>query len=213
MTPLNLAAMSAKLAFGELQMVRAFRAGAQLQLAQEELKLAERRLESDDDPQYADFLADQYTIAQEIHELSEELAVVAAYRVLELNVKREARWLDKAYTHFAWPSFTKLLASKTGIALNSLNGSDAINELRLLNNAIKHEGKVTEDLAKYSSWVIGERVHPLDAAFERLSPAIPPFIEALARAVLPEKLGGNRPNEDVFPPKPTSSSAPPNEEL
>ena len=83
----------------------------------------------------------------------------------------------------------------------TLDHADAADELRLLNNAIKHDGKVTKDLAKYVGWNTGSRVHPLGAAYERLAPAIPLFISDLAHAVLPKKLGGNRPDEDVFPPK------------
>lgn len=201
MGPVNLAAMSANVARAELEMVRAFRASTATQFAWERLGLTKATVEGDSDSQYEDFLADQYVVAEEIHELSEELAVVAAYRVVELNAKRLAFWLDKTYQQFYWPSFSRLLVAKAKVGISALDGASSVDELRLLNNAIKHEGKVTEELAHYPGWTLGERVHPVGPAFERLSPAVPIFVEALARAILPVKLGGNRPDSDVFPPK------------
>ena len=180
-------------------MVIAFRRSADLTYARERLRLLQLSTDATVGTAYQDFLDSQFTIAEEIAELSQELAVVAAYRVLELNAKRLTRWLDKTYSHFTWPSFARLLRAKTKVDLMSLDHAHAANEPRLLNNAIKHDGKVTKELSKYPDWKTGSRVHPLGESFERLAPVVPLFITDLAHAVLPRKLGGNRPNEEVFP--------------
>ncbi len=198
MSQLDFPAMSAKLVSAELEMVRAFRAASKLHFARERLRLEEAKVEGEDDSTYNDLLAGQYVIAEEILELSEELSIVAAYRVVELNTKRLTRWLDPTYTHFSWPSFAELLHARMKVDIRDLDGASAVDELRLLNNAIKHEAKVTDELAQYPGWTAGARVHPLGQSFKRLAPAVPRFVEALARVILPVKLGGIRPNEDVF---------------
>jgi hypothetical protein len=201
MSPLDYAALVAKLAQTELEMVRAFRASADAQFAEERLRLTRVAVEIGESDPYHDHLSDQYVVAEEILELAEELAIVAAYRVVELNAKRLARWVDKSYSHFSWPSFARLVRSKIKIQVDELDGAAAMDELRLLCNAIKHEGKVTDELARYAWWTAGARVHPLGPCFERLSPHVPTFINALGQAVLPVKLGGTRADEDVFAPK------------
>lgn len=198
MSPLNYPAMAGKMVLAELEMVRAFRATSAREFAEERLALTKASGNAAPaDAEYDDFLSDRYVLAEELFELAEELAIVGAYRVFELNAKRVARWLDKSYTNFNWPSFRDLLKTKARTKLSSLPSAASIDELRLLNNAIKHEGTVSAELARYPGWVKGARVHPLAPAFDRMTPAIPVFVEALARVCVPQKLGGTRPDPDV----------------
>jgi hypothetical protein len=57
----------------------------------------------------------------------------------------------------------------------------AVNELRLLNNAIKHAGRVTAELAKeYPRWKQGRNLTGVGAAYERLRRPVPSYIFRLA---------------------------------
>lgn len=59
----------------------------------------------------------------------------------------------------------------------------AIDELRLLNNCIKHEtySTVSRQLAnRFPRWKEGDNLESLDKAYKRLSPKIPAYIFRLA---------------------------------
>jgi hypothetical protein len=63
-----------------------------------------------------------------------------------------------------------------------LQGFPEINEIRLINNAIKHDGKVNRALAAYPGWVIGDELKNLDAAFSRLAPGAKLYMVSLCNA-------------------------------
>jgi hypothetical protein len=68
------------------------------------------------------------------------------------------------------------------VVLPSVPHFRAIDELRLLNNAIKHEGKVTKQLSqKYRRWCEGKKLEGLDQAYDRLRPKVPVYIFRLAQ--------------------------------
>jgi len=53
----------------------------------------------------------------------------------------------------------------------------AVNELRLLNNAVKHAGRVTAELAReYPRWKQGRKLTGVGAAYERLRRPVPSYI-------------------------------------
>ena len=53
----------------------------------------------------------------------------------------------------------------------------SFNEMRMLNNAVKHQGKVTDELSHdFPIWKLGEDLTGLDSAYERLKPEIAEFI-------------------------------------
>lgn len=195
----NLPASRRKLVELEMQLVAAFVATSNVSRRQAELDTTRLFVEQLEHHEGSERYGDRLLIIREIHELSQELAIVSAFRVAELNINRLSRWLSKTYTNYTWPSFSQLLVNRTGVSLLAIAGARGVDELRLLNNAVKHRGKVTQALAAYPNWVAGERLQRLDQALERLGPSIPVFIEDLAKNVLPVKLGGLRPNHDVFP--------------
>ena len=177
------------LAHAHIEMIRAFRGSTQLQFVQQELHFTQAAtLHTYLDGTDEQAISAQRVIAEEILELGEEFAIIAAYRVVEQHTKLLTRWIDKSYTRFAWPSFVKLLRARVDIDIATLDGVASVDELRLLNNAIKHDAHVTAELARYPGWTEGERVHPLAPTFERLAPQVPVFIAALGRAVIPAKL-------------------------
>src|SRR5579862_3064324 len=57
--------------------------------------------------------------------------------------------------------------------LRQLFGSQAINEVRLINNCIKHSGRVSRELSRcHPSWVESEELRGLGEAYQRLAPYV-----------------------------------------
>lgn len=81
----------------------------------------------------------------------------------------------------------KTRLQRDGIDLEAVPGFSAIDEVRLINNAIKHEGKVTAVLANYPGWTKGQELQNLGPAFERLAPRVPEYLENLGLAVIPDR--------------------------
>jgi len=70
-----------------------------------------------------------------------------------------------------------------GIDLASVPHHRAVDELRLLNNAIKHnDERVDEKLAQRypRRWRKGKKLSGLDKAYDRLRPKVPAYIFRLA---------------------------------
>jgi hypothetical protein len=61
----------------------------------------------------------------------------------------------------------------------------AINELRQANNAVKHQGKVSPQLAAFPGWNLGEPLTDCGALASRAAPHLPPNRRALGEAVIP----------------------------
>ena len=79
-------------------------------------------------------------------------------------------------------TLTNFLRIRKGIVLASVPHYRAIDELRLLNNAIKHTGTVTKELAdKYKRWREGDELSGLDRAYDRFRAKVPVYIFRLAQ--------------------------------
>jgi len=119
-----------------------------------------------DHHQYESFYLEQ------IPPLSQELAIVALYKKIELMHKKSAQTAlpgIPANTFYKIDNLIKAL-KKQGINIETLPHYSAMDEVRCLNNDIKHSGKVGSLLAKYPGWTLGHTLENLDAAYQRLSP-------------------------------------------
>jgi hypothetical protein len=134
-----------------------------------------------------EFLSEEVDILKSIAGLADQLAIVVLYRVVELNTGRILR--HKFGTTVAGKTFSidrvgEILKKQLGIKIESVPHYRAIDELRLLNNCIKHEGRVSKQLAdRYSRWKQGVELTDLGAAYERLRPKVPAYIFRLAQRV------------------------------
>jgi len=135
-------------------------------------------------PEAQEFLADDFAELDTVTRLSDQLAIVALYRVVELTTGRMiAHEFGRAAQRQASDigKVADLLKNQKGIDLKAVPHYHAIDELRLLNNAIKHEGKVTKPLADaFPRWTEGADLTGLDKAYDRLRPKVPPYIFRLA---------------------------------
>jgi hypothetical protein len=139
----------------------------------------------------------QELLAEEVYELdsfsrlADQLSIVALHRVVEINTGRmlahefgeadgsEACKIRRNASDIRWVK--KFLKDKKDIKLKSIPHYRAIDELRALNNAIKHAERVTKELAeKNRRWHEGKELSGLDKAYERLRSEVPAYIFRLA---------------------------------
>jgi hypothetical protein len=137
------------------------------------------------DSEMADIAADIAFHSDEILRLAEQSAVLALYQVVELNTMKIAGWHwsseeIKQMKLFRFDCLKSKLKSELHIELEKLAGYTAVDELRSVNNAIKHQGVVTKDLSKYSGWIVDAPLTNLDAFIKRVAPNVPTYLEALA---------------------------------
>jgi hypothetical protein len=142
----------------------------------------------DADALYADYLGDEDYAEALTVDLGDELAMIALYRVVELNSLKalQFRYGTKAKSLYRFDALEPRLRADLNLELSSLSGSTSVNEIRLINNAIKHENKATAALATaFTAWTEDAELHELDKVFKRLSPDVPNYLDALALAVIP----------------------------
>lgn len=155
------------------------------------LKSREKSLEKDytsispddfDDPNdfegYKMHIEDQAYFAGEVRKLSHELCIVALYKQIEIHTKKVAK---RNFPKLNDKQLFNISSMKSALPFNleTLPNFAAFDELRLLNNAIKHEGLVSEELAKsFPSWIIGEEIKNLDVCYERLTPLVQNYVKA-----------------------------------
>lgn len=111
--------------------------------------------------------------------LGHELSIIALYKRVEIKTGKIAKRIlsipDKTKL-----SYIKNLIKSLPFEINTVKDYDSFNELRLLNNAIKHGGVVNNELAKeYPCWKNGEELKDLGKAYSRLLPGVKNYVTDL----------------------------------
>jgi hypothetical protein len=137
------------------------------------------QLEDDDEGHTADYashIEDRWVLLQDVENLAGQLLVVALYRQTELHIKRVVKRAHPNVDMRNLFIFEKL-KKVVPFDIEILPKFATFNELRLLNNSVKHQGKVSDELSdKFPSWKHGEELIGLDAAYERMKPEVAEFI-------------------------------------
>lgn len=105
---------------------------------------------------------------EDIYCLAESLVILALYKKVEINT---VHLISVAKVKIKDPYKIDSLKNgllNAGIDIKILPGFDAVNETRLINNCIKHSGKVSPELAQYPGWVEGQQLSNLKDAYTRL---------------------------------------------
>jgi hypothetical protein len=140
---LNIPALLGELASSQIDLVRGYRQRAKFDYDVEMIelaKLAEQSSVDDDD------LAEDASLLDQFAHLRDELAIVALYRVVELDSKTALRWyyssedIEKKRL-FQYDKMSKALKADLTVDVKQLSGHDDVRQLRLANNAVKHEGE------------------------------------------------------------------------
>ncbi|GAW96688.1 MULTISPECIES: hypothetical protein [Colwellia] len=152
--------------------------------------LSSDKFESSEDMEgYKLYLDDCAYFTDEMEKLSDEFLIMALYKQLELHVKKATNRLAPSIDttgFFNVGTLQKELLKKMSINIKLLDSYAAFTELREINNSIKHQGVVSEKLAKANSiWVEGQELNNLSKTYERLKPEISKyvlnFVEELAK--------------------------------
>lgn len=141
----------------------------------------------------ADYLADERYLLDQVRDLSLQLATVALHRIVEINTQKVLRWrwpdeyIRRKHLYRA-DRLHVVLKDELSVDVTRLKGFATVDELRRANNAVKHEAKVTEGLAEYSGWNVGEALaaQQLLELLDRAQLEIPGYINAFATAVIPK---------------------------
>jgi len=136
---------------------------------------------------YLDSIYDDFMQASLIENMLKLLIVVRLYIIVELTTKHVLKWLiqdikkenkDQLIRKASkWESLKKIY-KKYGVNLNDISEFNVINELRCLNNAIKHGGYVGEQLTQFPIWKneLKKEINVDKIDLERFYNSIPKFI-------------------------------------
>jgi hypothetical protein len=131
---------------------------------------------------YKAHLEDQAFYANEVRKLGHELCIVALYRQIEIHSKRVVK---RNFPSLNERQLFNIATMKTALPfdLEALPHFAAFDELRLFNNAIKHEGRVSDDLVKkFPTLCAGEELADLDKTYDRLLPLVQQYTKAFVSA-------------------------------
>lgn len=112
-----------------------------------------------------------------------EAAIVILWRCVEIFRKRtiaNAIGAPRAQVAYRHRKFCEAL-SRLGISESTLRCAESVDELRCINNAVKHEGRVGSELAKHSLWKKrqGDELGDLRPHYRRLRPLAERYIDDL----------------------------------
>lgn len=131
-----------------------------------------------------EWLVDDFAQLQDFSALSGEFAVLGLWRCIELYRKRAVRVASGAVAAakiFKHAEFMKDLA-RLGITEKRIRCARSVDELRCLNNSIKHERYVDGKLADFPRWrgKKGCELGSLEHHYQRLRPAADRYLSDLA---------------------------------
>lgn len=140
----------------------------------------EQFIDSRDMEPYREHLHDLAASAYAVKSLGDELSIIALYKKVEIHTGRIVKRIIPAAANVNISYFGKFCKTLP-FDINTVNGFSSFDELRLLNNSIKHDGKVSVVLAtKYPHWTHGAELRDLDMVFQRLLPDVKKYVADLA---------------------------------
>jgi hypothetical protein len=152
-------------------------------LESEEASLSIMTFDDEEDFQgYSMHLEDRWHFTREVQSLADELAVVALFKQVELHTKRVAK---KNFPAIDAKALFSIDTFKQAVPFNleALPGFAAFDELRLLNNSVKHEGKVSPQLARaFPNWNVGAPLEGLGVVYLRLQPEVTRYVHGFVAA-------------------------------
>lgn len=160
---------------------------------------SERRAELQDDLRNSEAIAsggpdelqdfhsfiDEEMIANDaIAELAHELSLLALMKKVEIRLTHVLRKKVPAYANRQKISFGDYRTAVGDAVYGTLPERVHFRELLLICNCIKHNGKVSKDLASsFPAWVEGREMTGLDTAYDRLRDNVIKFVYAYVSAI------------------------------
>lgn len=120
-----------------------------------------------------DLLSDDAYCVEETTELAGELVIIALYKTFEIAINNALKVSnlfknDELKDIHKFDLLNKILINKKKIAIKKFNNFAAYDELRLINNSIKHSGRASRQLAKYKNFKFDEQLKNLYSHYKRL---------------------------------------------
>ena len=148
-----------------------------------------------------DWLVDDVAQLKEFSWLYAEFAIIGLWRCIELYRKsamRRALDNDAAKQSFRNKDFKEQLL-QLNIEEEKIHRAEFVNELRCLNNAIKHERQVGDELAKFPLWQNkeGNELGDLESHYNRLRPFAKQYLEDLTERLKNAKIPSSSPASQV----------------
>lgn len=132
--------------------------------------------------------------ANAVKELGHQLSIIALYKKIESKtskiIKKQIPSVYSKKLH-RFPELRSVLSSSFNIKIENLKGFKSFNELRLLNNSIKHGGEVSKELAdSYPIWgVVDSEIKSVSGAYERLLPGVEDYMCDLISQIYTHECG------------------------
>lgn len=119
-------------------------------------------------------LSDDVSMANEISLLGEELAIIGLYKTIEIAIKKACKLSGKFNDEEIYEMYItkKLIKNFNNIKIDIkiIDGFSSFEELKLLNNSLKHEGTINKNLLKINPKIgkEGEKIKNSAEHFNRL---------------------------------------------
>ncbi len=137
---------------------------------------------------YLESLSDRLYIYEKTTELISEMQIIALFKMIEVSLKEMCKiseqftekQLNSLYRH---SELKKLLSAKI-CDIELLQGYSEFNELRCINNCLKHSGKVDAELARFRGWKEKESLRNVGTHYERLKHDCTRFVTEVRNQIL-----------------------------
>jgi hypothetical protein len=113
-----------------------------------------------------------------------EMKIIYAFKHLEINIKKliSAAYDDKSVNkQFKWENLKQYLALKN-IDINKIDGFTEVNQLREVNNSLKHSNELNDTLKKFPEFEKEKNIshHMLEDFYERIKNYPNTFLSSLS---------------------------------
>lgn len=149
---------------------------------------SDKSLNLDQKQELIEQLSDDAYCLEETTELAGELVVIALYKTFEIAIKNalsasklfEEKYISQSYK---FNDLEKLL-NTFNINIRTFLNFKEYDELRLINNSIKHAGIADEYLSNYKNFIKDEKLKNLHSHYDRLKIPANEFIVELRESLL-----------------------------
>lgn len=149
---------------------------------------ADQNLDQDEKQYMLSSLGDELFIAEVTTELAGEMMIIALYKTIEIAIKKMTTACE-LFTEAQLASFYKVGELKKQLKMKvvdieTLKHYKAYDELRCINNAIKHSGFVSTELASYPGFKKGQKLSDLHTHYYRLRDDVDRFLVSLQTEII-----------------------------
>lgn len=165
------------------------KANIEKELAQQADEIsADQNLDQDEKQYMLSSLGDELFIAEVTTELAGEMMIIALYKTIEIAIKTMTTACE-LFTETQLASFYRMGELKKQLKMKvvdveTLKHYKAYDELRCINNAIKHSGFVGTELASYPGFKKGQKLTDLHTHYYRLRDDVDRFLVSLQAEII-----------------------------